>query len=74
MANTSAVITLADRMRRSDCADRWQLRHIAEDEFPADRGAQVIRHAAIHAGIVKPRTLDRFRICPVCEAHLDWPQ
>jgi len=73
------LLELADRMRRSGGGDR-NLLHWAINEqmqlglITIDDQAVIYRHMAIHAGMIKPCQLERFRVCPVCEAYLDVPE
>jgi len=65
-------------MRRCGGGDRNQIRialdeAIARNEITMD-DISIYRHMAIHAGVVKPTELERYRVCPICEATLDVPE
>jgi len=71
------LLAWADRMRQNGGADRDVVH--AECERSAENGdirldevTTLYRHLMIHAGAVRPCTLDenRFRVCPICEATL----
>ena len=75
----TGLIELADRMRRSGGGSRellhWALdEQIAQNTITMDEHAALYRHMAIHAAVVKPLNLERFHVCPVCEAYLDVPE
>jgi len=73
-----SLFDIADRMRRIDSGDREVLQRCAQATVDAGSLAQVEvdevwRHLAIHAGLIKPTMIGRFRVCPECEAMLDIP-
>lgn len=77
LKGAARVLDMADRMRRAGGEnDMHRLHREAEEAFergeiPFDEVTVLFKHAAIHSGAVHPCRLERFRVCPVCEAYLD---
>lgn len=71
------VLDMADRMRRvGGDQDVHVLYRESEEAFQRgeirfDEITVLFKHACIHSGTVHPTSLERFSVCPVCEARLD---